>query len=215
MISIGISNDIIIPIINNKNSKKDVSKKAYTSKKYNDGNTDRLIFYPLKKEGVQQTTLKEVEKSKSLLTKTEENKVFINKGYIIEFLGKIDIEKMSRNGLSVSPNLENKFSLDILTNVNLYGSREDEWLEGILTVVIYGNIINDAQFDFEEKKESFAVSYPMVEQIKGVQTGYILQKNAEYSYPVYTISKYYIFKDGTGISIDLLNPFLKMNQQSP
>lgn len=60
-----------------------------------------------------------------------------------------------------------------------------------------GNLINSLS-DYLDTSKEFIKAYP-IDKIADVQTGYILKRNQGYT----DISKYYLFKDGTGFELEV------------
>lgn len=60
-----------------------------------------------------------------------------------------------------------------------------------------GNLVNSLS-DYLDTSKEFIKAYP-IDKIADVQTGYILKRNQAYT----DISKYYLFKDGTGFELEV------------
>ena len=60
-----------------------------------------------------------------------------------------------------------------------------------------GNLVNSLS-DYLDTSKEFIKAYP-IDKIADVQTGYILKRNQGYT----DISKYYLFKDGTGFELEV------------
>ena len=63
--------------------------------------------------------------------------------------------------------------------------------------VPFCNLVNSLS-DYLDTSKEFIKAYP-IDKIADVQTGYILKRNQGYT----DISKYYLFKDGTGFELEV------------
>lgn len=69
-----------------------------------------------------------------------------------------------------------------------------------------GNLVNSLS-DYLDTSKEFIKAYP-IDKIADVQTGYILKRNQGYT----DISKYYLFKDGTGFELEVSVDQLKRSK---
>ncbi|MGL9913827.1 hypothetical protein IGI95_001196 [Enterococcus sp. DIV0784] len=147
--------------------------------------------YPLKEAGL--TTTGPVDLEKPLKVTIEENKLLFNQGYQIEIIGDADIETSGGKNFLILPSTEEYPDTKYLGNISFYEKRDYYTSAGMY---LSGNLVNSLS-DYLDTSKEFIKAYP-IDKIADVQTGYILKRNQGYT----DISKYYLFKDGTGFELE-------------
>ena len=148
--------------------------------------------YPLKEAGL--TTTGPVDLEKPLKVTIEQNKLLFNQGYQIEIIGDADIETSGGKNFLILPSTEEYPDTKYLGNISFYEKRDYYTSAGMY---LSGNLVNSLS-DYLDTSKEFIKAYP-IDKIADVQTGYILKRNQGYT----DISKYYLFKDGTGFELEV------------
>ena len=103
----------------------------------------------------------------------------------------------------LKPVAERTFNFTFYRGVSRYKiSRQYQFYEKkrllyIGGMYLSGNLVNSLS-DYLDTSKEFIKAYP-IDKIADVQTGYILKRNQGYT----DISKYYLFKDGTGFELEV------------
>lgn len=148
--------------------------------------------YPLKEAGL--TTTGPVDLEKPLKVTIEENKLLFNQGYQMEIIGDADIETSGEKNFLILPSTEEYPEIKYLGNISFYEKRAYYTSAGMY---LSGNLVNSISRYLDTSKE-FIKAYP-IDKIDDIQTGYILKRNQGYT----DISKYYLFKDGSGFELEV------------
>lgn len=157
----------------------------------NDKSQDVL---PLKVADVRQNGA--IDLSKPLVA-TLDNHVFkFNRGYQLAILGDSEIELNSKE-LSVLPT-KDEFVYDKNVASITFNKNEVGEVDGELS--ISGNLIKSESDYVDNSKTDFSKAYPQ-KDIDGIKQGYIINYSDDKGSIFTTIKQYYIFSDGTGITI--------------
>lgn len=154
---------------------------------------DYKFIYPLKIDGITQVTNEEIDKSKPLYITLEDNTFNTNRGYQIEMPGEVDFSPLTRKDWAIVPDLR-EFSAkesDIYFDIYNKGSYVDT-----INMILYANIINGVELGLP--KNNFIKVFPE-SPIDNIQRGKILKYDGNHGLD--SIFQYYIFEDGTGITI--------------
>lgn len=159
-----------------------------------------VYSYPLKEAKIQPTG--EIDLSEPLSITLSDHTFDLNKGYQLTIKGDSDI-KLLGDELSVLPTKGDFPQEQYVAEARFYSGRE---LDRDSEINISGNLQNSMCCYFENAKNDFAIVFPQPD-IVDVKTGYVLSyddQGADEEEGANTLLfKYYLFKDGTGMSIKL------------
>lgn len=164
---------------------------------FQESNTETQEIYPLKEANIKQKGA--IDLSNPLLVTPDNRTLKFNRNYQLNILGDPDI-KLSSEELSVLPTKDKYVYEKSVSEVTFYDKNHD--MDRYAEIAMSGNVVKSEIEYVEKNKHDFTKAYPQ-KNIGDVRWGYIVNYSKDSGYVDTEIEEYYIFLDGTGITIAL------------